>query len=622
MSYLVLARKYRSVTFDEVVGQEAISTTLVNAVKTGRLAQAYLFTGSRGVGKTTMARILAKALNCMSAEGATPTPCNKCDACIAIGRGDDMDVIEIDGASNRGIDEIRELRSNANLRPARARYKVYYIDEVHMLTKEAFNALLKTLEEPPPHVKFIFATTEAEKIPATILSRCQRFDFRNIPTAGIAAHMTAICKAEKIKIDDDAIFRIAKAAAGSMRDGLSLLDQLISSSAGQLGEADVLRVLGTPPEERICALAGAIAEGDAASALEKFDEILLSGYPLEGVATALADQFRNVMLALACGPDSKLIELSESSRAATAALAKQYTLPSSVHAVGVCEQLMRSIRGSSFARAMAEAAVVRLAAADKFVDPASLIERLEQLTGGGAAVRPGPAAPGRTAPGGAPPGAKKKPMTLPAAASAASPSAPAAGAGRYSNAPATPNLGGANGIPAAALAVQWDAAWLTANWPAVIEHLATSGFGSVAGLLRPARPLAVDETSIRLGFPADQGSMRSRAAGAMAVPVAEAMARLAGREVKCHIDVVGEATGRPAVVGGQLIGGISSEQRRQVEHDPAVQAVMELFGGQISTIRADLELARAGQPSDSTPSADGPADEPATSPEGASEHVR
>jgi len=245
MAYLVLARKYRSATFGEVVGQEAICQTLVNAIKTGRVAHAYLFTGTRGVGKTTMARILAKALNCLSAEGPTPDPCNECDACAAISRGDDVDVVEIDGASNRGIDEIRELRANAIFHPARARYKVYYIDEVHMLTKEAFNALLKTLEEPPGHVKFIFATTQAEKVPATILSRCQRFDFRNIPTRLIAEHLNRICRAENVEADDDAMFRIARAGAGSIRDALSLLDQLLAAGGGRISGQEVIRGIGT-----------------------------------------------------------------------------------------------------------------------------------------------------------------------------------------------------------------------------------------------------------------------------------------------------------------------------------------------------------------------------------------
>ena len=574
MSYLVLARKYRSKSFAEVVGQEPIATTLANAVRTGRLAQAYLFTGTRGVGKTTVARILAKALNCLSAEGPTPQPCNKCDACEAIGRGDDMDVIEIDGASNRGIDEIRELRSNAGIQPARARFKIYYIDEVHMLTKEAFNALLKTLEEPPPHVKFIFATTEPQKIPATILSRCQRFDFRNIPTADIAAHLESICRVEQVEIDSDAIFRIAKAGAGSMRDALSLLDQLLAGTAGRLSEADVLRVLGTPPEERLAALADAIAGSDPAAALGRLDELLLAGYPLEGVAAALAEQFRLIMLVLTCGVESPLIEVSESARAPLAGLAGRFTLAAAVHALGVCEQLMRSIRAAGSPRALAEAAVVRLAAADKFVDPASLVERLEQLAAGGTAS-------GGTAPAGAAWGAKKKPLMVPAGGSAAAGSVTPAG---------KPPAGQA--LPA----VQWDAAWLAAHWPALMQRLGAAGYGAVAGLLQPARPLAAGEGTIRLGYPADQASICGRAAGAMAAAVAEALGTLAGRAVQCRVEMLGEPTGRPPVVGGHLVGGVSSEQRRQAEQDPAVRGLLDRFGGQVSRIHPDLEPARADGP--------------------------
>jgi len=312
--YLVLARKYRSATFEEVVGQEHVATTLVNAIKTGRVAHAFLFTGTRGVGKTTMARILAKALNCLKADAPTPEPCNTCDACLAIARGDDIDVVEIDGASNRGIDEIRELRSNAIYRPARCRFKIYYIDEVHMLTKEAFNALLKTLEEPPAHVKFIFSTTEVHRVPATILSRCQRFDFRNIPTRLIAEHLARICQAEKVEASGEALFRIARAAAGSMRDGLSLLDQLLAAGGGAVTEADVIRVLGTPSEEATAEVVSAIAAGDPAAALEGLDELLSAGVTLDSALTAIGEMFRHMMLIQACGPDSDLVELPDSQR--------------------------------------------------------------------------------------------------------------------------------------------------------------------------------------------------------------------------------------------------------------------------------------------------------------------
>ena len=376
--YLVLARKYRSKSFDEVVGQEPIARTLTNAIESGRIAHAYLFTGTRGVGKTTMARILSKALNCLDSDGPTPRPCNECDACSRIARGDDVDVIEIDGASNRGIDEIRELRANSIFRPSRCRFKVYYIDEVHMLTKEAFNALLKTLEEPPGHVKFIFATTEPEKVPATILSRCQRYDFRSIPTALIAGHLKTVCEAEKVEADDDALFRVARAAGGSMRDGLSLLDQLLASG-GRVADAEGVGLLGTPPDEQTIGIAQAIADNNAAGALAGLDAVLNGGVTLIGAMVGIGEVFRNMMLSATCGPDSELVELPEAQRKAVAELAGRFSMPVLVQAVGILHTAAGNVRTSSMARAVAEAAMVRLAEAEKFVDPASLIERLESL---------------------------------------------------------------------------------------------------------------------------------------------------------------------------------------------------------------------------------------------------
>ncbi len=220
MSYTVLARRYRSRTFDEVIGQEHVAQTLKRAIESDRIAHAYLFCGTRGTGKTSMARILAKALNCKSFDKPTTTPCGECESCLAIARGEGMDVIEIDAASNTQVDKTREVViDNAQYRPAYSRFKIYIIDEAHMLSKQSFNALLKTLEEPPEHVKFILATTEPEKLLPTILSRCQRYDFRNIPTREIAGHLKNICKQEKIQADDDALLLVAK-AGGSMRDSL------------------------------------------------------------------------------------------------------------------------------------------------------------------------------------------------------------------------------------------------------------------------------------------------------------------------------------------------------------------------------------------------------------------
>lgn len=393
--YLVLARKYRSTTFDEVVGQQHVAQTLANAIKAGRIAHAYLFTGTRGVGKTTMARILAKALNCLSADGPTANPCNKCDACIAIARGDDIDVVEIDGASNRGIDEIRQLRSNTVFRPARCRFKIYYIDEVHMLTKEAFNALLKTLEEPPPHVKFIFATTESEKLPATILSRCQRFDFRSIPTKQIADHLASLCKSEKVQADEGAIFRIARAAAGSMRDGLSLLDQVIAAGAGKVDEQDVLELLGTADDERSLSVARAIADGDPAAALAAFAGIIEAGSSIGSALGGLCEMMRNMMLAKAGSQAADLIELGEGQKKAVLELAGKFSLPALTQAVAMLSNVAYKVRSSSIARPLAEAVVVRLAAADQFIDPASLIERIEAIESGS----PSQAAPARSAAG-------------------------------------------------------------------------------------------------------------------------------------------------------------------------------------------------------------------------------
>ena len=265
MAYTVLARRYRSGTFDEVIGQDHVAQTLKKAIASGRIAHAYLFCGTRGVGKTSMARILAKALNCMKSDGPTTEPCGKCESCLAIPRGDDIDVIEIDAASNTGVDNIRELIENSQYRPARSRFKVYIIDEVHMLSKQAFNALLKTLEEPPSHVKFILATTEAEKLLPTILSRCQRYDFRNIPTREIAGHLADLCKREKIKADEDALLLVAKAGAGSMRDALSLLDRLLSIGEKHLTAGMIEQMLGLPKSQLLFDLADAIAGGDVKS---------------------------------------------------------------------------------------------------------------------------------------------------------------------------------------------------------------------------------------------------------------------------------------------------------------------------------------------------------------------
>jgi len=368
MSYTVLARRYRSQTFDDVVGQDPIARTLKNAILTDRVAHAYLFCGTRGVGKTTIARILAKSLNCLSTEAPTVTPCLKCDSCRLVNLGEDLDVIEIDGASNRGIDNIRELRQNAIYRPARSRFKIYIIDEVHMLTAEAFNALLKTLEEPPSHVKFIFATTEPNKVLATIQSRCQRFDFAAIDAPVITCQLEKILNDEKIAFDADLPGEVARFAAGSMRDALSLLDQLISSSSDKKLSVQALEsMLGRPGRETLLALLSAMGDSDAPKLLDCLDTLLRAGQSPSVLCESLVEAFRDMMIILAAGADSRVITAGPRMRTSLAELARKFDLPGLVYSITALERLRWTLRNSDTARALLEASLLRLALSEHFI---------------------------------------------------------------------------------------------------------------------------------------------------------------------------------------------------------------------------------------------------------------
>jgi len=324
MAYTVLARRYRSGTFDEVIGQEHIAQTLKKAITSGRIAHAYLFCGTRGTGKTSTARILAKCLNCLKFDAPTAEPCNQCESCLGISRGDDIDVIEIDAASNTGVDNVRDIIENSRYRPSRSRFKVYIIDEVHMLSKSAFNALLKTLEEPPSHVKFILATTEPEKVLPTILSRCQRYDFRNIPTREIAAHLKDICEKEKIKADEDALLLVAKAGAGSMRDSLSLLDRLLSIGESQLTTDLIEQMLGMPKSQLVFDLAQAIGAGDVKTVLKSASAMIQNGLSPDTLIASLVEHLRNLLILNACGEDSELVEVPGMSMKELVAQANQF----------------------------------------------------------------------------------------------------------------------------------------------------------------------------------------------------------------------------------------------------------------------------------------------------------
>ena len=309
MSYMVFALKWRPNNFNEIVGQPHIVSTLKSAIEKERLAHAYLFSGPRGVGKTSTARILAKSLNCK--EGPTVNPCGKCSCCLEISQGRSLDVIEIDGASNTGVEDVRSLRENVKFSPVSGKFKIYIIDEVHMLSISAFNALLKTLEEPPEFVKFIFATTHPDKIPSTVLSRCQRLDFRRISAVEIASQLEKIVKSEKIAVDKDVLFAIAKTSDGALRDAESILDQLVSFSKEKVSLKDVISILGLVEQEALFEITDKIIQKDPKRALDLLNRIIDDGKDVNVFLNSLIEHFRNLMIAKVSKGDAKLIDLPQ-----------------------------------------------------------------------------------------------------------------------------------------------------------------------------------------------------------------------------------------------------------------------------------------------------------------------
>jgi DNA polymerase-3 subunit gamma/tau len=394
-SYVVLARKWRPQQLADLTGQAHVAQTLTNALEQGRVPHALLFTGARGVGKTSCARILAMALNC--ANGPTAHPCGECPACTEIQRSQAVDVLEIDGASNRGINEIRELRDGVRYAPNRDRYKVYIIDEVHMLTNEAFNALLKTLEEPPPHVVFIFATTEAQKIPVTILSRCQRFDFKRIPHADIVKRLRLIADAEKLDIDDEVLGIVARQAAGGMRDALSLLDQVIAFAGTTVSIADAESILGAAERRRLFELSRALLARDVEGALRVVDDVDAFGVDLPHFSMELVEHLRDLAVVAVTSDPEVLTSLTPGEIGEARQQLAQTDLATVHRMFELMVEAAESIARSNHPKLILEMTIVRLTALEPAASIASLAATLERLANGEALPAPPASAARETA---------------------------------------------------------------------------------------------------------------------------------------------------------------------------------------------------------------------------------
>lgn len=391
MSYVVLARKWRPMRFEDVVAQSHVTKTLENAITGDRLASAYLFSGPRGVGKTTSARILAKAINCD--KGPSPLPCNECETCKEITAGRSLSVFEIDGASNRGIDEVRNLRENLKYAAVPGKYKIYIIDEVHMLTTEAFNALLKTLEEPPPRVMFIFATTEPHKVPATILSRCQRYNFRRIPLMDIVATLRSICEEEKIEIDDESLYLIGRKSEGALRDSQSLLDQVVSFCGQQIKVGDLTELLGIIDQDFYFECSDCILNKDTRAGLDFVERLFSQGYDMSEFLSGLAEHFRN-MLVVKTTESMELLEGLDNYGERYTQSAAGFAEMDLLRLIQLASDTSNQIKRSSNPKLILEITILKMIKMDKSVELGTLLNNLNSLKASAPSAHSSQASPG------------------------------------------------------------------------------------------------------------------------------------------------------------------------------------------------------------------------------------
>jgi DNA polymerase-3 subunit gamma/tau len=553
MSYLVLARKYRPQSFAEIVGQEHVTRTLANAFAKGRVHHAFLFCGARGVGKTTAARVLAKALCCV--HGPTATPCGVCDPCATITSGTAVDYYEIDGASNNGVDDIRELRDGVRYQPAQLRRKIYVIDEVHMLSVAAFNALLKTLEEPPPHVTFIFATTEVHKIPITILSRCQRYDFKLVPSGVLRAHLKGILEAEHIPVEPGALQVISREAGGSVRDALSLTDQVIAYTGGEaISEARAAEVLGVADRGLLRGLLGAVVAHDARAALLAVDAALARGVDISHLARTFLATLRDAAVVKSVPDCEGLVDAAADEIADVRALVGPVPR---THLVALFDRFAKAceeLRESPSPRLLVEVALIDMASSEPLAPLAELVDRLGELE---ARTRGRAPAPPRPAP---------KPVPTPSPSPP--PSAPPAP-------PAAPRRAGAPADP-------------FAEWERVVAALQTRG-AVLYGYYSRARLLSWTDAGIELGsssplaVDADHVKELTRAVGEILgaavvvkvkpLPAEKPEGKHEGKSV-AEVEAARESAER-------------AEREKEARAHPLTEKVIQTFGASIKEIKLD-----------------------------------